>query len=134
MIGQKKALNQRSCIILEVQIKIFCTHAAKFSFSKIPVDLNINIFCENGHEAFFNIKEQMQKNKFKIQNNMCASVVFKAKTKEKFEEIFFSRFFYKTHNRDFLGVNQFFLNFCLTVLALKTIDIYCKCCFSQYFF
>ena len=119
MIGQKKALNQRSCIILEVQIKIFGTHAAKFSFSKIPVDLNINIFCENGHEAFFNIKEQMQKNKFKIQNNMCASVVFKAKTKEKFEEIFFSRFFYKTHNRDFFGGQSIFFEFLSYCFSVK---------------
>ena len=119
MIGQKKALNQRSCIILEVQIKIFGIHAAKFSFSKIPVDLNINIFGENGHEAFFNIKEQMQKNKFKIQNNMCASVVFKAKTKEKFEEIFFSRFFYKTHNRDFFGGQSIFFEFLSYCFSVK---------------
>ena len=29
------------------------------------------------------------------QNNICASIVFKAKTKEKYEEIFFLRFLFK---------------------------------------
>ena len=40
-------------------------HASKFSFSKIPGAPNINIFCENWHEAFY-IKEQTQENKFEI--------------------------------------------------------------------
>ena len=46
-IGQKTALNQRSRIILKVQIQFWArvgARAAKFSFSKIPGGLNINIF------------------------------------------------------------------------------------------
>ena len=44
LVWQKTALNQRSGMILEVQIQIFSTCTAKFSFKKIPVGLNINIF------------------------------------------------------------------------------------------
>ena len=43
LIGQKTALHQ-SGIILEVQIQIFEARAAKFSFSKNPGGLNINIY------------------------------------------------------------------------------------------
>ena len=53
-------------MILEVQIQIFGTCMANFTFSKIPGGLNINIFGEYCHEAYFYIKEQMQKNKFEI--------------------------------------------------------------------
>ena len=56
-------------MILEVQIQIFSAlaHAwQSFHFQKIPRGLNINIFCENLHEASFYIKEQTQKNKFEI--------------------------------------------------------------------
>ena len=41
------------------------------------------------------------------QNNICVSIVFKAKTKEKYEEIFFYGFYFKTQKCSFLGVNQF---------------------------
>ena len=44
---------------------------------------------------------------------MCASIIFKAKTKEKFEENFFNGFYFKTEKGPFL----IFL-----VLAFKTID------------
>ena len=44
LIWQKTALNQMSSMILEVQIQIFGARAAKFSLSKIPGGLNINIF------------------------------------------------------------------------------------------
>ena len=59
-------------MILEVQIQNFgaCRTPAhelqSFHFQKIPGGVNINIFCENGHEASFYIKEQTQKNKFEI--------------------------------------------------------------------
>ena len=53
-------------MILEVQIQILAHAHQSFLFQKIPGDPNINIFCENWHEAFFYIKEQTQKNKFKI--------------------------------------------------------------------
>ena len=70
------------------------------------------------------------------QNNICASIVFKAKTKEKYEEIFFYSFYFKTQKCPFWGSTNFFLNF-FSVLAFKTIDtptnrkdffknIYCK--------
>ena len=55
--------NQRSGMILEVQIQIFgvrtrsASRRARQSFNF----QNINIFCENRHEASFYIKEQMQK-------------------------------------------------------------------------
>ena len=55
------------------------------------------------------------------QNNICVSIVFKAKTKEKYEEIFFYGFYFKTQKYSFLWVNQF-LNFFSSVLAFKTID------------
>ena len=43
------------------------------------------------------------------QNNICASIVFKDKTKENYEEIFFFYgFYFKTQKYPFLGVNQFF--------------------------
>ena len=48
-------------MILKIQIQIFGTHS-----QKIPGCLNINIFCENRHEASFYKKEQTQKNKFEI--------------------------------------------------------------------
>ena len=40
--------------------------------------------------------------------HICASIVFKAKTKEKYEEIFFYGFYFKTQKCFFLGVNHFF--------------------------
>ena len=45
------------------------------------------------------------------QDNICASIVLKANTKEKYEEIFFYGFYYKTQKWSFLGVNQFFFKF-----------------------
>ena len=39
---------------------------------------------------------------------MCASIVFKAKTKEKYEENFVYGFYFKTQKCPFWGVNQFF--------------------------
>ena len=54
-------------MILEVQIQISGANARQsFQFQKNPGGLNINIFCENPHEASFNIIEQTQKNKFEI--------------------------------------------------------------------
>ena len=46
-IWQKMALNQRSGMILEVQIQILGARAAKFSFLKNSRGLNINIFFVN---------------------------------------------------------------------------------------
>ena len=70
LIGQKTALNQRSGIVLEVQIQIFGARVAQtrqsFHFLKIQGSLNINIFDENRHEASLYIKERTQKNKFEI--------------------------------------------------------------------
>ena len=61
------APNQRSGMILEVQIQIFGAHAAKVLFSKNSRGLlNISIFLRNWHEVSLYIKEQMQKNKFEI--------------------------------------------------------------------
>ena len=42
------------------------------------------------------------------QNNMCVSIVFKAKTKEKYEEIFFLQFLFQNSKMPFLGVNHLF--------------------------
>ena len=42
--------------------------------------------------------------------------------KEKYEEIFFLGFCFRTHKRTFLGVNKFVLTFFSSVLALKTVD------------
>ena len=56
------------------------------------------------------------------QNNICTSIVFKAKTKEKYEEIFFYGLYFKTQKSFCLGVNQIFFNFFSSVLAFKTID------------
>ena len=54
-------------MIFEAQIQIFGAPARQsFYFQKIPGGLNINIFCENRHEASIYIKEQTQKNKFEI--------------------------------------------------------------------
>ena len=57
------------------------------------------------------------------QNNICGSIVFKAKTKEKYEEIFFYGFYFKNQKCFFLRVNQFFFKFfSSSVLAFNTID------------
>ena len=56
------------------------------------------------------------------QNNICASIVFKAKTKENLKDFFF-RFYFKTQMWPFLGVNQFFKKK-FSVLFFKTIDQY----------
>ena len=50
-------------MILEVLIQIFGTLG---TLKKFQGCLNINIDCENRHEASFYIKEQTQKNKFEI--------------------------------------------------------------------
>ena len=42
-----------------------------------------------------------------------------AHQKEKFEEIFFSRFFYKTHNRDFFGGQSIFFEFLSYCFSVK---------------
>ena len=53
------------------------------------------------------------------QNNICVSIVFKAKTKEKYEYNFcFMVFISKLKNALFWGSTNFFLS----VLAFKTID------------
>ena len=41
-------------------------------------------------------------------NNICASFVFKAKTKEKYEDKFCLRFLFQNSKIPFLEVNQFF--------------------------
>ena len=62
LIGQNRSTNQRSGIILEVQIQISAnTCLSKFSFSKNSRGLNISFFCENWHEASFYIKKTPQK-------------------------------------------------------------------------
>ena len=59
-------------MILEVQIQSFSVRRSpaqasqSFHFQKIPGDLNINMFCENWHEASFYIKGQTQKISFEI--------------------------------------------------------------------
>ena len=55
------------------------------------------------------------------QNNICVSIIFKAKTKEKYEENLFSVFVEKKKliNRLFWGSANLFFKFFL-VLALKT--------------
>ena len=67
-------------MILEVQIQNFSAsaHSArwrikKFSFSKIPGGLNINIFCENWYAASFYNKEQVHKLflKFELKKLFC---------------------------------------------------------------
>ena len=56
-------------------------------------------------------------------NNICGSIVFKAKIKEKYEEIFFLKgFCFKTYKSAFLGVKFFFGILFFSALALKTID------------
>ena len=59
-LGQNRSSNQRSGMILEVQIQNFGAGACalKLSFWKNPGGLNINNFCETS----FYIEEQMQKN------------------------------------------------------------------------
>ena len=64
LIGQKRSTNERSGMILEVQIQYFGSRRSKFSFQKIPGGLNINILCENWYEASFYNKEQAQKYEF----------------------------------------------------------------------
>ena len=68
LIGQNRSTNQRSGMILpvEVQIQIFGAHA-KFSFSKVFQGAQILIFFdENWQGASLYIKEQTQKYKFEI--------------------------------------------------------------------
>ena len=56
-------------MILEVQIQIFSAHARQsFYFQKFQGAQILIFFDENWHEAFFHIKEQMQKYKFEIRN------------------------------------------------------------------
>ena len=67
----------------------------------------------------------------KILIKICASIVFKAKTKEKNEEHFL-QFLFQNSKTPFLGVNTFFLNF-FSVLAFKTIDTQTFFWLVQYF-
>ena len=48
-------------MILEVQIQISAQARQSFDFQKTPGGLNSNIFCENGHEASFYIKNKRRK-------------------------------------------------------------------------
>ena len=66
LIRQNRSSNQRSSIILEVQLQNSAQGRQSYHFQKIPRGPNINLFFENWHEAFFYIKEQKQKYKFKI--------------------------------------------------------------------
>ena len=65
LIGQNRLTNQRSGMILEVQIRSFGARQS-FHFQKIPGGLNINIFFENWYKASFYNKVQKQKYKFEI--------------------------------------------------------------------
>ena len=56
------------------------------------------------------------------QNNICAAIVFKAKTKEKYEEIFFLRFLLQNSKMLFLGGQPIFFQIFFPVLAFKIID------------
>ena len=51
---------------------------------------------------------------------MCVSTVFKAKTKEKYEEIFCFRFWFQTHKLAFWGSTNKKKK--KSVLALKSVD------------
>ena len=72
-MGQNRSTNQRSGIILEVQIQNFsererctrrCTSVKVFIFKKFQgAEISI-FFCENWHETSFYNKEQTQKYKF----------------------------------------------------------------------
>ena len=62
---------------------------------------------------------------FKItdQNSICVSIVFKAETKEKYEEnIFLKVFVLKLKNMLFWGSNNFLKQFFFPVLAFNTIE------------
>ena len=52
---------------------------------------------------------------------MCVSTVFKAKTKEKYEEIFCFRFWFQTHKLAFWGSTNLKKKK-NSVLALKSVD------------
>ena len=54
-------------------------------------------------------------------NNICVSIVFKAKTKEKYEENVFLRLLFQNSKMRFFGGQPFFYSF-FSVLAFKTID------------
>ena len=58
LIGQNRSTNQRSGMILEVQIQIFGAHVKVFIFKKFQGAQILIFFCENWHEASFYIKEQ----------------------------------------------------------------------------
>ena len=45
------------------------------------------------------------------QNNICASIVFKAKTKEKYEEIFFLQFLFQNSKMLCFGGQSIFFKF-----------------------
>ena len=74
LIRQNRSTNQRSVMILEVQIQIFGEHAPcapaharqSFHFQKIPEGPNINHFLWKLAWSFFYFKEQMKKYKFEI--------------------------------------------------------------------
>ena len=68
LIGQNKSSNQKSGMILEVQIQNFSTHTSVkvFIFKKYQGAQILIFLCENWHEASFYIKERMQENKFDI--------------------------------------------------------------------
>ena len=74
LIGRNRSTNQKSGMILEVQIQNLgeracgaSAHARQsFHFQKMPGGLNINIFCENWYKASSYNKEQTQKYEFEI--------------------------------------------------------------------
>ena len=55
------------------------------------------------------------------QNNICVATVFQARTKQKYEEFFFTVFNKKLKNAFFGGQPIFFPNF-FSMLPFKTID------------
>ena len=56
------------------------------------------------------------------QDNICASIVLKANTKEKYEEIFLLWFLLQNSKMVFFGGQQIFFQIYFSVLAFKTID------------
>ena len=70
------------------------------------------------------------------QNNICASIVFKAKTKDKYEETFFKGFLFHSKMHFLGGQPILFWIFFLSAFASKTIDsqlLFWLICFKMHF-
>ena len=66
----------------------------------------------------------MRTNVFKNtdQNNICKSIVFKAKTKEKYQYKICLQFLFQNSKMSFFGGQLIFFQISFSVLAFKTID------------